>query len=151
MYTNFHITHNAPLFVWDENHISYLARQDPHFLCAPAMTRKQILSKAVKWYMQHFCIRRTAWWSSSWVFEHRTAINGRRIKYLADVMYPDVENNFVMDNLNIGYKTSIIAQTLPCLDEARRIMKRLRFTTIPKHGSWLDIAEIELNVMTRHV
>ncbi len=40
MYTNFHITHNAPLFVWTKNHISYLARQDPHFLCAPAMTRK---------------------------------------------------------------------------------------------------------------
>lgn len=40
MYTNFHITHNAPLFVWTKNHISYLARQDPHFLCVPAMTRK---------------------------------------------------------------------------------------------------------------
>lgn len=29
-----------PVVCMDENHISYLARQDPHFLCAPAMTRK---------------------------------------------------------------------------------------------------------------
>ena len=34
-------------------------------------------------------------------------------------------------------------------EEARRILKRLEIHYTPKHGSWLDIAEIELNVMTR--
>ena len=34
-------------------------------------------------------------------------------------------------------------------DKARRIIKRLEIHYTPKHGSWLDIAEIELNVMTR--
>ncbi|MDE6566895.1 MAG: transposase [Lachnospiraceae bacterium] len=33
--------------------------------------------------------------------------------------------------------------------EARRIIKRLEIHYTPKHGSWLDMAEIELNVMTR--
>ena len=34
-------------------------------------------------------------------------------------------------------------------EEARRIIKKLEIHYTPKHGSWLDIAEIELNVMTR--
>ena len=39
-YTNFHITHNAPLFVWTKKPYQLLGEADPHFLCAPAMTRK---------------------------------------------------------------------------------------------------------------
>ena len=35
------------------------------------------------------------------------------------------------------------------LPEARRILRKLEIHYTPKHGSWLDIAEIELNVMTR--
>ena len=89
------------------------------------------------------------------VREHRTAIDWtEEIKYLADVMYPDVEKIIlVMDNLNT-HKPASLYNRYPCsaiipADEARRIMKRLEIHYTPKHGSWLDIAEIELNVMTR--
>ena len=83
------------------------------------------------------------------VREHRTAIDwAEEIKYLADVMYPDVEKIIlVMDNLNT-HKPASLYKRYPA-DEARRIMKRLEIHYTPKHGSWLDIAEIELNVMTR--
>ena len=70
------------------------------------------------------------------------------IKYLVDVGYPDVEKIIlVMDNLNTHRLSSLYKAFTPV--EARRIAKRLEIHHPPKHGSWLNIAEIELNVMTR--
>ncbi len=63
-------------------------------------------------------------------------------------MYPDAEKIIlVMDNLNT-HKPASLYKRYPA-EEARRIIKRLEIHYTPKHGSWLDIAEIELNVMTR--
>lgn len=83
------------------------------------------------------------------VREHRTAVDwAEEIKYLSDVMYPDAEKIIlVMDNLNTHKPASLYKRYPP--EEARRIIKRLEIHYTPKHGSWLDIAEIELNVMTR--
>lgn len=87
---------------------------------------------------------------------HHTSVHDRRtaedwaeeIKYLVDEMYPDAEKIIlVMDNLNTHKASSLYKKYPP--KEARRILKRLEFHYTPKHGSWLDIAEIELNVMTR--
>lgn len=83
------------------------------------------------------------------VREYRTAVDwAEEIKYLVDEMYPDVEKIIlVMDNLNT-HKTASLYKKYPP-EEARRIIKKLEIHYTPKHGSWLDIAEIELNVMTR--
>jgi len=83
------------------------------------------------------------------VREHRTAVDwAEEIKYLVDTMYPDAEKIIlVMDNLNTHKPASLYKRYLP--EEARRIIKKLEIHYTPKHGSWLDIAEIELNVMTR--
>ncbi len=83
------------------------------------------------------------------VHEHRTAVDwAHEIKYLSDVMYPDAEKIIlVMDNLNTHKPASLYKAFPPA--QARRIIKRLEIHYTPKHGSWLDIAEIELNVMTR--
>ena len=83
------------------------------------------------------------------VHEHRTAVDwAHEIKYLSDVMYPDAEKIIlVMDNLNTHKPASLYKAFPPT--EARRIIKRLEIHYTPKHGSWLDMAEIELNVMTR--
>lgn len=63
-------------------------------------------------------------------------------------MYPDAEKIIlVMDNLNTHKPASWYKRYPP--EEARRIIKRLEIHYTPEHGSWLDIAEIELNVMTR--
>lgn len=88
--------------------------------------------------------------------KHHVSVRKRRtakdwaeeMKYLSDVMYPDAEKIIlVMDNLNIHNPASLYKAFPP--KEARRIIKRFEIHYTPKHGSWLDIAEIELNVMTR--
>ena len=83
------------------------------------------------------------------VKEHRTAVDwAEEIKYLVDEMYPDVEKIvLVVDNLNTHKPASLYKKYPP--EEARRIIRKLEIHYTPKHGSWLDIAEIELNVMTR--
>lgn len=83
------------------------------------------------------------------VQKHRTAADwAKEIKYLSDVMYPDAEKIIlVMDNLNT-HKPSSLYKVFPP-EEARRIIKRLEIHYTPKHGSWPNIAEIELNVLTR--
>ncbi len=65
-----------------------------------------------------------------------------------DVSYPDQDKIIlVMDNLNT-HALSSLYKAFPA-PEARRIAKKLEIHYTPKHGSWLDIAEIGLNVMTR--
>jgi len=83
------------------------------------------------------------------VREHRTAIDwAEEIQYLTDVQYPDVEKIvLVMDNLNTHAIASLYKAFPP--EEARRIARRLEIHFTPKHGSWLNMCEIELNVMTR--
>ncbi|MDR1136617.1 MAG: IS630 family transposase, partial [Clostridiales Family XIII bacterium] len=83
------------------------------------------------------------------VREHRTAIDwAEEVKNLTDVCYPDVEKIIlVMDNLNTHVIASLYKAFPP--EEARRIARRLETHYTPKHGSWLNMCEIELNVMTR--
>ena len=83
------------------------------------------------------------------VHEHRTAVDwANEIKYLVDVIYPNAQKSIlVMDNLNTHKPASLYKAFSP--QEARRIVRKLEIHYTPKHGSWLNIAEIELNVMTR--
>lgn len=83
------------------------------------------------------------------VREHRKAVDwAEEIEYLVDVMYPSVEKIvLVMDNLNIHKTASLYKRFTP--EKAHRLISKLEIHYTPKHGSWLDIAEIELNVMTR--
>ena len=83
------------------------------------------------------------------VLEHRTAMDwAEQIKYLCDEMFPKAEKIvLVMDNLNTHKAASLYKRYHP--EEARRLLRRLEIHYTPKHGSWLNIAEIELNVMTR--
>jgi len=70
------------------------------------------------------------------------------MKELSDVHYPDAEVIvMVMDNLNTHSPVSFYATFEP--EEARRLSKRFEFHYTPKHGSWLNIAEIELSVLSR--
>lgn len=83
------------------------------------------------------------------VREHRTALDwAEEIRYLVDVSYPDRDKIIlVMCNLNT-HAVSSLYKAFPS-PETRRIAKKLEIHYTPKHGSWLDAAEIEFNVMTR--
>ena len=70
------------------------------------------------------------------------------MRELVDVDYPDADKvRVVMDNLST-HTASAIYQTFPA-PEARRILRRLEFHYTPKHASWLNMAEIELGVLSR--
>jgi len=83
------------------------------------------------------------------VCEHRTTADwAEETKYLVDTSYPDKQRIIlVMDNLN----THAIASLYKTFSaqKARQIARKLEIHYTPNHGSWLDMAEIELNVMTR--
>ena len=79
----------------------------------------------------------------------RTAVDwAEKIKYLVDEIAPEAKKiTLAMDNLNTHSRTSLYKAFEP--EEARRIARKLDIHYTPKHGSWLDIAEIAINIMTR--
>jgi len=81
------------------------------------------------------------------VTERKTKIDWAEfIKKIADEWYKDAEKIIlVMDNL-ATHKASALYETYPP-NEAKRIWDRFQFIYTPKHGSWLNMAEIELNVL----
>jgi hypothetical protein len=83
------------------------------------------------------------------VTEHRTRKDwALAMRELSDVHYPDAEViEIVMDNLNTHSPASFYEAFDP--EEARRLTNRFEFHYTPKHGSWLNIAEIELSVLSR--
>jgi transposase len=70
------------------------------------------------------------------------------MRYLGDVMYPDAECiDVVMDNLNTHHYHSLVE--FFGKQEADRIMSRLEFHYTPEHASWLNMAEIELSILSK--
>ena len=69
-----------------------------------------------------------------------------QIKQMLDECYPDANKvRLVMDNLNTHNIASLYEAFEP--GEARRLAERLEIHYTPKHGSWLNMAEIELSVL----
>ena len=90
-----------------------------------------------------------AGWRQVMVSQRRTRIDWAHcIKELVDVHYPDAEQIvLVQDNLNTHTPASLYAAFPP--GEAKRLADRLELHYTPKHGSWLNMAEIELSVLSR--
>ena len=66
---------------------------------------------------------------------------------MADTAYPDAEKvRVVLDSLNTHRPASLYETFEP--KEARRVIQRLEFHYTPKHGSWLNMAEIEFSVFS---
>ena len=88
-------------------------------------------------------------WRRVEVTDRRTKADWARVvKQLVDEDYPHKERIvLVMDNLNTHHPASLYEAFEPA--EARRIAERLEIHYTPKHGSWLDMAEIEIGVMAR--
>ena len=72
----------------------------------------------------------------------------QQMRRLVDGDYPNAKRvRVVLDNLNTHRPASLYETFEPA--EARRLLKRLEFHYTPKHGSWLNMAEIELSVLSR--
>ncbi len=81
--------------------------------------------------------------------EHRTAVDWAHwIKGMLDERYPEaVKVRLVLDNLNTHNAASLYKTFEP--EEARRPVERIEFHYTPKHGSWLNVAEIEFSALSR--
>ncbi len=88
-------------------------------------------------------------WRLASVTERRTRTDwAEQVKQLLDVHYSKARKvTLVMDNLNTHDVASLYEAFSP--GEARRLIERLEVVYTPKHGSWLNVAEIELGVLNR--
>jgi hypothetical protein len=83
------------------------------------------------------------------VTEQRTAVDfAQVVRDLLEVRYPHAEKVvLVMDNLNTHKPAALYQAFEPAV--ARSLMDRLEIHHTPKHGSWLNMAEIELSILSR--
>jgi DDE superfamily endonuclease len=92
-------------------------------------------------------------WQTGWrhveVTERRTQHDfAQQMQWLVDKRYPEAEViRVILDNLNTHGPGSLYEAFAPA--EARRLVEQLEFHYTPKHGSWLNMAEIELSVLQR--
>lgn len=95
-------------------------------------------------------------WFEPLTGKRQVKVTGRRtrcdwaqvVRDLVDTHYPNAEKIvLVLDNLNTHTLGSLYAAFPP--EEARRLARRLEIHYTPKHGSWLNMAEIELSVLAR--
>lgn len=86
-------------------------------------------------------------WRHVEVTEQRTAIDyAHQMKYLVDERYSQADKiGVIQDQLNTHVKASLYKAFEP--EEAKRILDKLEFHYTPKHGSWLNMAEIEFSVL----
>ena len=87
-------------------------------------------------------------WRHVQVTEHRTQIDfAHCMRYLVDELLPEADKIIVvLDNLNTHTPASLYEAYEPA--EAKRIADRLEFHYTPKHGSWLNMVEIEIGVLS---
>ena len=88
-------------------------------------------------------------WRQTWVRRQRRKVDfAAIIRELAEVHYPEAERLLlVCDNLNTHNGSSFYEAFEP--EEARRLARRVEFVYTPEHGSWLNMAEIELSALAR--
>jgi len=88
-------------------------------------------------------------WRHVTVTQRRTSQDfARQMKWLVDEAFPEAELiRVVLDNLNT-HTPAALYQTFPA-EEARRLTRKLAFHYTPRHGSWLNMVEIELSVLAR--
>jgi hypothetical protein len=88
-------------------------------------------------------------WRHVEVTDHHTAVDYAQIlRDLSDKYFPSAAKIvLVQDNLNIHTPASLYQAFPPA--EARRLTERFEWHYTPKHGSWLDMAESEISVLSR--
>lgn len=90
-----------------------------------------------------------AGWREVKVTDQRKKVDfAQCMKDLVDVHFPEAEMiRVVLDNLNTHTPGALYEAFAP--QEARRILRKLEFHYTPKHGSWLNMAEIEISILSR--
>ena len=143
-----------PVVCFDESSTQLLADSRPSLPAAPGRPRRQDYEYVRGGTRNLFlaCEPQRGWRHVA-VTRQRTRQRtmqdfAHQMRWLVDQAYPDVPVvRVVLDNLNT-HRTASLYEAFPPA-EARRIAQRLEFHYTPKHGSWLNMAEMEFSVLAR--
>jgi transposase len=95
-----------------------------------------------------FCEARAGWRHFAVTERHTKQDFAEQMRWLVDERYPQAERiRVVLDNLKPHKPASLYERFAP--EEVRRILRKLELHYTPKHGSWLNLVEIELSVLER--
>ena len=139
-----------PVVCFDETSTQLLAEVRPELPAAPGRPRRQDYEYVRGGTRNLFIsVEPLAGWRHVAITERRTKVNfAHQMRWLVDEAYPEADVvRVVLDNLNTHRKASLY-EAFPA-EEARRIARKLEFHHTPKHGSWLNMAEIEFSVLSR--
>ena len=139
-----------PVVCFDETSTQLLAETRPSLPPRPGLPRRQDYEYRREGTRNLFlACEPLAGWRQVAVTQRRTMQDfAHQMRWLVDEAYPEVPVvRVVLDNLNT-HRAASLYETFPAA-EARRIAKRLEFHYTPKHGSWLNMAEIEFSVLSR--
>ena len=139
-----------PVVCFDETSTQLLAETRPPMPPRPGLPLRQDYEYRREGTRNLFlACEPLAGWRQVAVTQRRTMQDfAHQMRWLVDEAYPEVEVvRVVLDNLNT-HRPASLYETFPAV-EARRIAKRLEFHYTPKHGSWLNMAEIEFSVLSR--
>ena len=139
-----------PVVCFDETSTQLLADVRPPIPAAPGRPKREDYEyRRVGTRNLFLSCEPLAGWRHVEVTQRRTKEDfAHQMRWLVDEAYPDITVvRVVLDNLNTHRKASLY-EAFPAV-EARRIAKRLEFHHTPKHGSWLNMAEIEFSIFSR--
>ncbi len=139
-----------PVVCFDETSTQLLGEARPPLPARPGQARRQDYEYRREGTRNLFLTcEPLRGWRHVAITQRRTRQDfARQMRWLVDEAYPEVQVvRVVLDNLNT-HRPASLYEAFPAA-EARRIVKRLEFHHTPKHGSWLNMAEIEFSVLAR--
>ena len=139
-----------PLVCFDETNTQLLAEVAPPLPPAPGRPAREDYEYVRAGVANLFlaCEPLRGWRHVAVAARRTSADFAHCLKELVDVHYPDAERIvLVLDNLNTHTPAALYAAFPPA--EAKRLADKLEFHHTPKHGSWLNMAEIELGILAR--
>ena len=142
--------HQRPVVCFDETSTQLLAETRAPMPPRPGLPLRQDYEYRREGTRNLFLVcEPLAGWRQVAVTQRRTMQDfAHQMRWLVDQAYRETPVvRVVMDNLNT-HRLASLYETFPAV-EARRIAKRLEFHYTPKHGSWLNMAEIEFSVLSR--
>lgn len=138
-----------PVVCFDEKPVQLLAETRVPRPAAPGRPRRYDYEYERKGTANIFvAVEPLRGWRQVTVTERRTKLDfAAQMQLLVD-HYPEADRiRVVLDNLNTHKPASLYEAFPPA--EALRLLKRLEFHYTPKHGSWLNMAELEISVLSR--
>lgn len=139
-----------PQVCFDERPVQLLADVLPPLAATPGQVRRYDYEYARQGTANLFVMcQPLAGWRTVKATTHRKKTDfAHCMKELVDVHFPQADQiELVLDNLSTHSPAALYEAFPP--DEARRILRKIVFHYTPKHGSWLNMAEIEISILSR--